>query len=396
MENSGRDILNVRMLGGFALDWGGKAVAPGVKSGDGQFAYLLQLVLHYRDKGVSREVLERALFSGRCIKDVRHAARSVIYNANRRLKEMGLPDAHCIQQREGICYWTNAVPVQEDAVEFEQLSAKAGETSDKDVRLELFLEACRCYKGEFLPGQTKVLWVAEEARRYRELYCRCVEEAAALLKEKRDYEELRRLGMQAAASSPLSNLETVTMEALVALGRYEEAGKLYGDTVDFYFRKRGLRPSPGIMELFRRLGEQMEYGYAALDDVRKELAEAEMSPGGYLCSYPVFQGIYRTVSRMTERGEQSAYLMLCMVADRKGNPLEEGEILEEVTESLKEAVVQSVRRSDAVTRYGKGQYLALLTNTTREDCAMIQKRISSCFCVGKRSMRLKYYVNVVE
>jgi DNA-binding SARP family transcriptional activator len=396
-ENYGGGVLSVRMFGGFALDWNGKAVTGNTKSGESQFAYLLQLVLHFREKGVSRDLLEQVLFGERDIDDIHHATRSVVYNANRKLRAMGLPDVRCIQQKKGVCYWTDAVPVSEDAAEFERLVGQAGEEKDSDRQLELYLEACHCYKGEFLPAQTGVLWVAREARRYREMFCACVEATAGLLKERLNFEALRELGIYAAVASPLSNWETVTMEALVALGRYGEARKLYDDTVDLYFREQGLRPSPRMMELFHRLGEQMEHQYAALEDIQEKLLEEkDAQTGGFLCSYPVFQGIYRMVGRLMERGGQSVYLMLCMVVDGKGNPLEEGAVLEELTGKLKTAVLQSVRRSDTVTRYGNGQYLVLLVNTTRESCDIIQRRISAHFFAGRHRMALRYYVNSVE
>lgn len=396
-ENEGGGILNVRMFGGFALDWNGKAVTGNTKSGESQFAYLLQLVLHYREKGVSRELLERVLFGERDIDDIHHATRSVIYNANRKLKTMGLPDAHCIQQRKGVCHWTDAVAVQEDAGEFERLCREAESEGNPEKKLELYLDACHCYRGEFLPAQTGVLWVAREARRYREIFCSCVEAAAGLLREKKDFESLVDLGIYAAAVNPLSNWETVSMEALVELGRYEEARKLYDDTVDLYFREQGLRPSPRMMGLFHRLGEQMEHRYAALDDIQEKLEEeGETHTGGYLCSYPVFQGVYRMIRRMMERGGQSVYLMLCVVVDSKGNRLEDKELLGELSRKLGNAVMKSVRSSDTVTRYGNGQYLVLLVNTTRESCSIIQRRINANFFAGKRRMDLQYYVNIVE
>lgn len=396
-ENKGGGVLNVRMFGGFVLDWEGKAIMGRTKSGESQFAYLLQLVLHYREKGISRELLEQVLFGERDIEDVHHATRCVVYNTNRRLKAMGLPDAHCVQQRNGVYYWTDKVPVREDAAEFERLAEEAEHTEEPDIRLKLYMEACHCYRGEFLPAQTGVLWVAREARRYREMFCECVEAAVALLKKKLDFESMRELGIYAAAASPLVNWETVTMEALVGLGRYAEARKLYNDTVDLYFREQGLRPSPRMMELFHRLGEQMEHRYAGLDDIQEKLSEENgVSSGGYLCSYPVFQGIYRMVRRMMERGGQSVYLMLCVVVDSKGNPLEDKALLDELTRKLEESVLRSVRRSDAVSRYGSGQYLVLLMNTTRENCAIIQKRINNHFFSGKRRMDLRYYVKAVE
>lgn len=396
-EFYGEDVLNVRMFGGFALDWNGRAVTGNTKSGESQFAYLLQLVLHYRGKGVSRELLEGVLFGERDINDIHHATRSVIYNANRKLKAIGLQDAHCIQQRKGVCHWTDKVTVREDAAEFERLYREAAGAEDPGRKLQLYLEACHCYKGEFLPAQTGLLWVAREARRYREMFCSCVDAAATLLKEYRDFEALRELGVYAATASPLSNWETVTMEALVAMGRYGDARKLYDDTVDLYFREQGLRPSPRMMKLFHRLGEQMENHYAALDEIQEKLSEEPGSEmGGYFCSYPVFQGVYHMIRRMMERGGQSVFIMFCMVVDGKGNLLEDRDVLEELSRKLGEAVIRSVRTSDTVTRYGSGQYLMLLVNTTREGCDIVQKRVTSNFFSGRHRMALRFYVNGVK
>ena len=138
-ENYGEGVLAVRMFGGFALDWNGKAVTGNTKSGESQFAYLLQLVLHFREKGVNRDLLERVLFGERDIDDIHHATRSVVYNANRKLRAMGLPEGRCIQQKKGVCYWTEAVQVWEDAAEFERLFREAGEERDPDRQLELYL-----------------------------------------------------------------------------------------------------------------------------------------------------------------------------------------------------------------------------------------------------------------
>ena len=98
--------LQVQMFGGFSLSWGGKLVSGSKKTSESQFNYLMQLLLHHRREGVSRDMLERVLFEDRDILDVHHAARSVIYNAKRRLRAAGLPDLNYIEQRKGICYWT--------------------------------------------------------------------------------------------------------------------------------------------------------------------------------------------------------------------------------------------------------------------------------------------------
>ena len=57
----------------------------------------------------------------------------------------------------------------------------------------------------------------------------------------------------------------------------------------------------------------------------------------------------------------------------------------------------NLKQSDNTIRLnidnGKGQFLALLVNTTRENCAVVQKRINERFIVGRQRTRIEYYVN---
>lgn len=392
----GENVLQVQTFGSFSLLWEGKSLTANMKSRESQFIYLMQLVLHNRENGVSRERLEEVLFEDRDVGDVRHALRSIIYNAKKKLRTVGLPEVNYIEQRDGCYYWTDKIPVVEDAEEFERLYKEAEAETDLEKKTQLYVEACYCYTGEFLPVHAAILWVAQEAKRYRGLFCICMEKAVGLLKESGNFLQMEELGTYAAKITPLSDWEVVSMEALVALGRYEDARKLYDNTADLYLREQGLRPSEQMMELFHKLGERMEHRHGALDDIQAKLMEDEDgSPGGYLCSYPVFQGIYRMVGRMMERGGQAVYLMLCTIIDGKGNPLEEGPMLEELTGRLEDAILHSVRRSDTVSRYGKGEYLVLLVNTTREDCSIIQERINYRFIIGRQRTGIQYNVNSV-
>ena len=101
------------------------------------------------------------------------------------------------------------------------------------------------------------------------------------------------------------------------------------------------------------------------------------------------------VKRMLERGGQSVYLMLCTVVDSKGNPMKEGEVLTQLSARLIDAVHSTIRRGDAMTRYGKGQCLVLLVNTTRENCTVIQRRINAKFIIGRQRTGVEYHVSSV-
>lgn len=390
------NTLYVQMLGGFSLSYGGKLITGGVKSRESQFMYLMQILLHERANGVSRDRLEAVLFEDREIGDIHHATRSVIYNAKKRLRDAGLPEVNYIIQRDGVYYWNDEVPVIEDAREFEQLYKEAEETQDLKGRLRRYLDACYCYKGEFLPAHAGILWVAQEAKKYRGMFCACMDKTVWLLRASENYGEMEELGLYAAKISPMSDWETVTMEALVSMRRYSDARKFYDDTVELYFREQGLRPSKQMMELVHKLGTQLEHQRGALNDIQKRLSEENQTgAGGYLCSYPVFQGIYHMVERMMGRCGQSVYLMLCMVVDGRGKVIADELVLEELTEHLGEAILTSVRRSDALCRYGNGQYLVLLVNTALEDCQIIQERINTQFATRRRRSEIQYYVNSV-
>lgn len=391
----GKKVLKIKMFGNFSMMYGDTSLL-GKKVSETQFSYLMQILLHNRNTGVSREHLEEMLFGDRDIKNVHHTMQSVIYNAKNKLKKAGLPDVNYIRLEKGVFYWTDEIPVVEDATEFEELCKAAEEAEDVDTKLQLLLDACHCYTGDFLSMYVGVMWAAAEARKYRKLFYNCVEEAAQILREREDFMQLEKLGIYASTIAPFADWECLTMEALIGLGRYEEATKLYASTVDLYFQERGIRPSEKLMESLNRLEGQMIHPCEMIDTIQDKLMEDGEHRGGYLCTYPVFRGIYRMVTRMMERGGQSVYLMLCTVVDSKGNPMKEGEQLEELSGRLGDAICKSIRQGDAINRYGKGQYLVLLVNTTLENCSIIQKRINSNFIVGRQRTGVEYHVSPVR
>ncbi|MBQ8929949.1 MAG: hypothetical protein IJ052_06090, partial [Oscillospiraceae bacterium] len=126
------DVLYVRMLGGFSMQWNGALVAGGSKANESQFTYLLQILIHNRAKGVTRDRLEELLFEDRDLNNVHHALQSIIYNAKKRLEKAGLPKVNYIEQRKGVFFWTDEIALVEDAAEFDSLYNQAEQAGDLD------------------------------------------------------------------------------------------------------------------------------------------------------------------------------------------------------------------------------------------------------------------------
>ena len=391
-----RTKLCVKTFGGFSMSYGKKTLL-GKSRGDSQFVSMMQILLHNKEKGVRREKLEEILFEDREVLDLNHALHSVIYNAKKKFEKAGLPKVNYIEIKNGVVKWTNEIPVREDAHEFERLYQKIQTEKDINKKLQLLKAALSVYTGEFIPNRASVLWVALEASRYRDMFEDCVNIAAGLFREKKEFDRLERLGIYASNVEPFEEWETLTMEAMVSLGRYEEATDLYAKTVDSYFEERGLRPSQKLMDVLQDLGGQVVHSRELLDTIQKQLNEPEekKQKGAYLCSYPIFMGIYQHMVRMLRRSGQSVYLMLCTIVDSKGNPMKEGHQLDAISLRLEEAICQSIRESDVVNKYSKGQYLVLLINTSRENCNVIQKRINYKFLTGRQRTGVRYYVNSV-
>lgn len=389
------DVLRVRMFGNFQMHYNGKPLT-GERIRDTHFTSLMQMLLHNVVDGVGRDTLEEVLFGDRDVENRHQALQTIVYKSKRKLKSMGLPDVNYIRLEKGVYHWTPLIPISEDARVFDELCVRAADEEDEEERLNLYREACYTYQGEFLSDYAGVLWAGAEARRYRNMFCECVESAAFILRKKEDWIQLEELGKYATKISPFSDWECLTMEALVESGRYKEAARLYAETVDEYIMERGVRPSAKISETMDKLGDRMRHAYGVIDQIQRDLSEDSGEvQGGYRCTYPVFKGIYHIIGRMMERGGQSVYLMLCTLVDGKGNPMKEGEKLESLSERLGEAIQCSVRHGDIINQYGSGQFLVLLVNTTRENCGVIEKRISRNFTIGRERTGIEYRVNSV-
>ena len=128
-------ILQVKTFGSFSMIYDGKSLF-GRKVGETQFASMMQMLIHERKKGVSRDRLEQELFGEREVENVHHALQSVIYNAKKRLEKAGLPDVNYIEIRNGVVYWNDEIKVQEDATEFDQIYNRIKHEKNPDKKIK--------------------------------------------------------------------------------------------------------------------------------------------------------------------------------------------------------------------------------------------------------------------
>lgn len=368
-----RNILIVRTFGGFSFRWNDMEYSGSARCKDAQFLCLMSALLHNRESGVSRDQLVHLLFGERKLNNVGHSLSVVIYHAQKKLRELGLPDVGYIERHDGCFYWTREIRVREDTDEFAESYQRAQTTEDPEERLELYLCTAALYTGDFLPMLERIDWVSGEAKRYRMVFADSVEAAASLLRKHGDYERLEKLGKHAASAQPFHGWEYLTGEALIALNRFDEAQELLLQTEEYYYREMRLPLDRRMLALQQRIESARDFTANTLFNIRQLFNREAGGDGGLLCTFPYFEEIYRQVLRQARMEGRSPWLLACV--EDPEQTAEACTAQQKMETALGEVLRRSVGNCDVVTRYGKGVYLVLTPDASREESRLLQKKL---------------------
>lgn len=400
-----KDTIKVQMFGNFRMDYNGSPLVAEKMHKESQFNRLMQVMMHYADKGIAKDKLEELVIGERDLDAPHTALRVIVYKTKQKLTQLGLPGENLIYLDSGMYYWTSDIKVEEDARVFEECFEKIRELDDTtqsqeeidEQKLQLYLKAFYLYKGEFLAPYTGETWIAQEAKRYHQMFCECVENAAGIVRKRKEWKMLEMLGNYAIKVDPLNEWELLTMEGMVETRRYDEASEFYSKVVDYYLKECGIYPSARLMEILEKYSNQMNHTYEILENIQEGMNEddEEKNKGGYFCSYPVFRGIYQTSVRMMNRTDVPVYLMLCTLVDKNGKQIQSESEMNKYSRQLKDCIGESIRHSDVYAKYGKIQFLILLTGISRENCELVQNRINYQFRRKQPRASVKYHVNSV-
>ena len=274
MSGNENYTINVRTFGGFSIRYKGEELSFGNQS-ESQMVQLLQLLLHYRKQGLSRDLAKAALFGDRDVDDVSHSIRNIIYNLRKKLRALGLPESQYVVKKGGVYFWCDDIQVIEDAAEFEEAFNKALECGDDEQKTELLTDACYMYAGRFLAGNESSVWSAQEAERYREIFSDCVTELTDILREAHKYKQLLDVSTFASKVDPFSEWEILTLEALGRLGKFDRTESFYRKTVDMYVKEYGGRANSYVREFINRIGLKLVVGHETLEEIQKKIGNPD-------------------------------------------------------------------------------------------------------------------------
>ena len=388
-----QNILKVRMLGGFTLEYKGKELVLDRNNVSKTTQLLQLLLLHTQDGGISKAALIDALYGRAEVENKNGSLNNTLFRLRKQLKAAGLPESNYINISGGMCTWDPEIAVWVDVCEFENLVALIRKEKRETDRLHLLMEAWKCYRGEFLPDMIGENWAAVENIKCRDDYFMCTKELCKWLKAHERYENLHRVSHAAAKIYPFDEWQIWEIESLIGMSRYKEGLEVYKDTEKLLFEEMGVAPSVKMLEQFQLMGERTSQAAGAIGEIKERLKEKDEAVGAYYCPFPSFIDIYHVFSRMMERSGLSVFVMLCTLDYAKESVSDEGE--KEMSEVLKEAIQSSVRKGDFYTRYNVQQYIVMLIGISQENCPIVTKRIDKAFRRlngGKKSPQVDFYV----
>lgn len=200
-----------------------------------------------------------------------------------------------------------------------------------------------------------------------------------LLRAKGEDAQVLTVATRASALCPQEEWDALRIESLLALERYQEAKDVYEETATRLEETFGVKPSEQLIDALRKIEQVAPERAVSMEQLQTVLSEDTAAHGAYYCPFPSFIDTYRAVGRMLERSGQSAYLMLCWLTDRQGQPLGDRGRLEKAIPQVSAAIQNALRRGDAYTQPCAGRFLILLLGLTRENCTLISDRIDARF-----------------
>lgn len=392
-----QDVLKVRMLGGFTLEYKGREIILDRNIASKTMQLLQIMLLHTGDGGISKTALIEALYGRKEVENKNGSLNNTLFGLRKQLKNAGLPESNYIIINSGICTWDSQIKVSVDVLEFEQLIIQGKAEKRKEEKAQIWIRAGRLYTGEFLPDMIGEDWVAVENVRFRDMYVTCMEELCHYLKTEERYEELYQAAHAAADIYPFDDWQIWEIDSLIGMSRYKEGMEVYKKTVRLMFDEMGISPSPRMLERFRLMGERTSQAAGAIEDIKYRLKEKEAEPGAYYCAFPSFVDVYHVFSRMMERTGISVFIMLCTL-DFGGREVTEEEE-KNMSEFLRQSIQHSARKGDFYTRYNRCQYLVMLTGISQENCPVVSNRIEKDFqnrIGNKKNVQIDYYVASVR
>lgn len=398
--NSTTDIkIEVAMLGEFSITVNGVQLTN-LKGRTKRVWMLIEYLIANRHKDISLDELVDVLWEEDECGDPLNALKNLIYRARSILREIAhTGNAEFIKFERNTYAWNNEFDCVIDSEQLVEYRRRAVDrTRPDEERIELFEKAIALYKGEFLPKSSYSSWVISTAAYYSTLYSECVMKVCSLLIDHQRFDEVIQICESALTYTPLEEpVHKMLLYAFISTGQRNRALDHYNHVIDLFYRELGVDITDSMRPLYKQLINSIDHVEIDLSVIKDDLKEAAATNGAYFCDYDVFKSLYRVQARTILRTGQSIFIVLFTLTDLDGD-IPEPEISTVAVARLKDAILTSLRKGDAVASYSATQFIVMLPLISYENAETVTSRILQKFRFEyrKNNVKIATRINAVD
>ena len=391
-ETNTRQVIYISLLGNFEIKNGDAKIEENINRSKKMWN-LLGYIITYHNKHISQNEYIDMLWPDEVSSNPVNALKTLLSRVRTLLEPVAINKENFILSSQGSYQWNNTLPCVIDIEEFEKYCKKATDiTYPEEERIKFFKKALDLYQGDFLTKHSTELWVIPLATYYHNLYLDTVKAFLQLLNTRNEYELMEYYCSKALQIERFDEtLHCIFIQILLNQGNTIAAMNHYEQTTDLLYLNLGVKPSKELRSLYLNIIRTQKTLETDLNIIQGDLKEAEFKSGPFVCEYCIFQETYRLIARQAAREGRSVYLCLITVSDAKGD-IPSLNKLDAAMKRLLDAINDSLRRGDVVSRYSGAQYVILLPDINYEDGSMVMERIiKKYYQANRRSvLHLKY------
>lgn len=346
-------------------------------------AHRLWLLVAYlivnRDHGVSPQELIDLLWPEVTSNNPASTLQNNLSRARALFSEANFDGARdLIKHTDGLYYWAPERSTLLDIEIFETNARRIGDflSADDAEGIELALETCKLYTGDFLSDATDITWCANLAVYYRTLYKRLCKTTIIALMEAGRLKEAQTLCLQVCVLDPAAEeFSLLLMQAYLADANPTAALEQYQTIANYLSQTYDIQPSAEL-ETQREIALQELYGQSMNEQgIRTFLFESNDDEGAFACSNAVFREIALLRLREMERSGEDSHI----IAISFSNPSTKTARRIINAKRVAQVLSATLRASDPFTKVGSNQFLVLLPGASAENARMVYERIVARF-----------------
>ncbi len=391
-------MIKIFMLGKFEIMVDGKSASK-ILSNSKKGRLMLQYLILHKDESIASSDLYEVLWPNEASSNPESALKTLVSRMRAAFSKLDDDLGRCIVTSRGAYRWNGELSCSIDVFEFEEYCRELSRaTAMNRATEEKFEKTLSMYSGDLNAGTDGESWMVSRSAYYHTLYLRTAYLAIRLFKENKDHEAIIRICRRALdidAFDETMHLEL--MEALVKTNRSNEALVQYRHATNLHYNYLGMRPPEKIQNFYKNIIQADQSLGMDIDSIRKSLQETDAANGAFICEYAIFKDIYQLLMRNFSRIGNGMFLAIIMLSSGSGQPIEPL-MLDGAMRQLLNAMINSLRKGDTVTRYSPSQYALLLPSVSYETGRMVMERIRNAFyrLYADSSLTLSYKLGPVE